>query len=58
MTAFLGKERRRGSFEEKKRAEAFVQRYYQFIDYDDTSDAEIDVDFILTELPGGCSVMV
>jgi twinkle protein len=47
MTAFLDKPRPDWTFEEKKRAEAFVQRYYQFIDYDDTSDAEIDVDFIL-----------
>jgi twinkle protein len=47
MTAFLGKARDDWSFEDKKRAEAFVQRYYQFIDYDDTSDAEIDVKFLL-----------
>lgn len=47
MTAFLGKARADWSQEEKKRAEAFVQRYYQFIDYDDTGDDEIDVKFLL-----------
>jgi twinkle protein len=47
MTAFLEKERASWTFEDRKRAEAFVQRYYQFIDYDDTSDTEIDVDFVL-----------
>lgn len=47
MTAFLGKARADWSFEEKKRGEAFVQRYYQFIDYDDTSDVEVDIKYLL-----------
>jgi twinkle protein len=47
MTAFLKKERAAWSMEDRKRAEAFVQRYYQFIDYDDTGDNEIDLDFVL-----------
>lgn len=47
MTAFLGKAKKDWSFEERKRAEAFVQRYYQFIDYDEASDSEIDVEFVL-----------
>jgi twinkle protein len=47
MGAFLGKARSDWTAEDKKRAEAFVQRYYQFIDYDDTGDAEIDVKFLL-----------
>ena len=38
MTAYLEKPRSDWSFEDRKRAEAFVQRYYQFIDYDETSD--------------------
>ncbi|MEH2517378.1 twinkle protein [Bradyrhizobium sp. AZCC 1610] len=47
MTAYLEKPRDQWTFEDRKRAEAFVQRYYQFIDYDDTGDAEIDVKFVL-----------
>jgi twinkle protein len=47
MTAFLKKERAAWTFEDKQRAEAFVERYYQFIDYDDTSDDEITVKFVL-----------
>lgn len=47
MTAFLEKPRKDWTFEEKKRAEAFVERYFQFIDYDETSDFDIDVDFLL-----------
>ena len=47
MTAFLEKPRKDWTFDDRKRAEAFVQRYYQFIDYDDASDVEIDVEFIL-----------
>jgi twinkle protein len=47
MTAFLGKERAVWTLDERQRAEAFVERYYQFIDYDDSSDTEIDLDFVL-----------
>jgi twinkle protein len=49
MTAFLGKAKADWTFEEKKRAEAFVERYYSFIDYDpvEVDDSEIDIDFIL-----------
>jgi twinkle protein len=47
MTAFLDKERKAWSFEEKKKAEAFVERYFQFIDYDDSKDFEIDVKFLI-----------
>jgi twinkle protein len=47
MGAFLGKGRAEWSLEEKQRAEAFVQRYYQFIDYDDTGDVDIDIKFLL-----------
>lgn len=47
MTAFLEKERKLWTFEEKKKAEAFVQRYFQFIDYDDSKDFEIDVKFLI-----------
>ncbi|WP_051346262.1 DnaB-like helicase C-terminal domain-containing protein [Bradyrhizobium sp. th.b2] len=47
MTAFLEKPRKDWSFEEKQRAEAFVERYFQFIDYDESADFEIDVDFLL-----------
>lgn len=47
MTAFLDKGKPDWSFEEKKRAEAFVQRYFQFIDYDDSLEDEIDLKFVL-----------
>jgi twinkle protein len=47
MTSFLGKARADWSFEDKQRAEAFVQRYYQFIDYDDSADVEITVKYLL-----------
>lgn len=47
MTAFLGKKKADWKLEEKQRAEAFVQRYFQFIDYDDSMDTEIDLDFVL-----------
>ncbi|WP_315729898.1 DnaB-like helicase C-terminal domain-containing protein [Bradyrhizobium sp. SZCCHNRI2010] len=47
MTAFLGKAKPEWSMEEKQRAQNFVQRYFQFIDYDDTLDEEIGLDFIL-----------
>jgi twinkle protein len=47
MTAFLEKERASWTFEEKKKAEAFVERYFRFIDYDETKDFDIDVDFLL-----------
>jgi twinkle protein len=47
MTAFLEKERKTWTFEEKKKAEAFVQRYFQFIDYDEGKDFEIDVKFLI-----------
>ncbi|SHH03768.1 DnaB-like helicase C-terminal domain-containing protein [Bradyrhizobium erythrophlei] len=47
MTAFLDKAKDEWSLEEKKRAEAFVQRYFQFIDYDESLDQDIDLDFIL-----------
>jgi twinkle protein len=47
MTAFLGKKKADWKMEEKQRAEAFVQRYFQFIDYDDSIDTEIDLDFVL-----------
>ena len=47
MTAFLEKDRKAWTFEEKKRAEGFVERYFQFIDYDESMDTEIDVEFLL-----------
>jgi twinkle protein len=49
MTAFLEKERSAWSFEERKRAEAFVERYFHFIDYDEAieHEEEIDLDFVL-----------
>lgn len=47
MTAFLEKPRSEWSFEEKQRAESFVQRYFQFIDYDDVTDNDIDLKFVL-----------
>jgi twinkle protein len=47
MTAFLEKERAAWSFEDKKKAEAFVERYFQFIDYDETADFDIDLDFLI-----------
>lgn len=47
MTAFLEKPRKEWSHEDKLRAEAFVERYYRFIDYDESKDFDIDVDFLL-----------
>jgi len=48
MTAFLEKDRKTWTQEDKRRAEAFVERYFRFIDYDDTSDdITMDVDFVL-----------
>lgn len=47
MTGFLDKGRADWKFEEKQRAEAFVERYFHFIDYDDSSEDEIDLDFVL-----------
>ncbi|GAB9152504.1 DnaB-like helicase C-terminal domain-containing protein [Bradyrhizobium diazoefficiens] len=48
MTAFLEKDRKNWSFEDRKRAEAFVERYFRFIDYDDTAaDVTMDVKFVL-----------
>jgi twinkle protein len=47
MTAFLEKERASWSFEERKKAEAFVERYFQFIDYDETQDFDISLDFVI-----------
>ncbi|WP_316207501.1 AAA family ATPase [Bradyrhizobium sp. SZCCHNR3118] len=48
MTAFLEKERSAWSFEDRKRAEAFVERYFHFIDYDDDDDnIEVDLEFVL-----------
>lgn len=48
MTAFLEKERAAWTPEDRKRAEAFVERYFYFIDYDDDNDdVEVDLDFVL-----------
>ncbi|MGX9944963.1 AAA family ATPase [Bradyrhizobium denitrificans] len=47
MTCYLDKERAAWSFEDKKKAEAFVERYFQFIDYDETADFDIDLDFLI-----------
>ncbi len=47
MTACLDKPREDWSMEEKLRATAFVQRYFQFIDYDDSMEGDIDLKFVL-----------
>jgi twinkle protein len=48
MTGFLEKEKKEWTAEDKARATAFVERYYQFIDYDDErDDIEMDVEFII-----------
>jgi twinkle protein len=48
MTAFLEKEPERWTSEDRKRAEAFVERYFQFIDYEpDGNGPEIDVEYLL-----------
>lgn len=49
MTAFLGKARSEWSFEERKQAERFVERYFSFIDHDPRLDdgEDIDLDFLL-----------
>jgi twinkle protein len=48
MTAFIGKEKARWSHEDKMRANAFVERYFRFIDYDESAeDVEMDIDFVL-----------
>lgn len=50
MTAFLQKPSSTWTLEEKQKATAFVQRYFQFIDYDPEDDEiEIDLDFILNK---------
>jgi len=48
MTAFLDKERKSWTMEDRLRATAFVERYFRFIDYDDTAeDVSMDIDYIL-----------
>lgn len=50
MTAFLEKPKKEWTPEDKKRATAFVERYYQFIDYDEGADYDISVKFVIETL--------
>jgi len=49
MTAFLGKARKDWSYEDRMRAQAFVERYFTFIDHDPRLDdgEDIDLDYLL-----------
>ncbi len=48
MTAFLGKARADWTKEDQAKATAFVQRYFQFIDYDPEDDSmEMNVEFVI-----------
>jgi twinkle protein len=49
MTGFLEKERSAWSFDERKMAERFLERWFSFIDHDPRlgDDQDIDIDFLL-----------